>query len=81
MRLKCVKFWSNQKGALCFSGHVHEESYNLINGIPYYSVNAVVDGDGPENNAYTIVDVYKDGSLKVEGFRRQLIANKKLIDD
>lgn len=56
---------------LCvFQGHVHEESYNLINGIHYYSVNAVVDGDGPENNAYMIVDVYKNGSLKIDGFRR-----------
>jgi hypothetical protein len=33
-------------------------------------VNAVVDGDGPENNAYMIVDVYKDGNLKIDGFRR-----------
>jgi predicted phosphodiesterase len=56
---------------LCvFQGHVHEERYNLINGIHYYSVNAVVDGDGPENNAYMIVDVYKNGSLTVDGFRR-----------
>jgi len=56
---------------LCvFQGHVHEKSYNLINGIPYYSVNAVVDGDGPENSASIIVDVYKDGSLKIEGFLR-----------
>jgi predicted phosphodiesterase len=56
---------------LCvFQGHVHEERYNLINGIHYYSVNAVVDGDGPENSAYMIVDVYKDGSLKIDGFRR-----------
>lgn len=56
---------------LCvFQGHVHEERYNLINGIHYYSVNAVVDGDGPENSAYMIVDVYEDGSLKMDGFRR-----------
>ena len=51
-------------------GHVHEERYNLINGIHYYSVNAVVDGDGPENSAYMIVDVYKNGSLKIDGYRR-----------
>ena len=56
---------------LCvFQGHVHEERYNLINGIHYYSVNAVVDGDGHENNAYMIVDIYKDGSLTIDGFRR-----------
>jgi len=56
---------------LCvFQGHVHEERYNLINGIHYYSVNAVVDNDGPENNSYMIVNVYKNGTLKVDGFRR-----------
>jgi predicted phosphodiesterase len=56
---------------LCvFQGHVHEERYNLINGIHYYSVNAVVDGDGPENSAYMIVDVNKNGSLTIDGFRR-----------
>jgi predicted phosphodiesterase len=56
---------------LCvFQGHVHEERYNLINGIHYYSVNAAVEGDGPENNAYMIVEVYKDGSLKIDGFRQ-----------
>lgn len=53
-----------------FQGHVHEERYNLINGIHYYSVNAVVDGDGPNNSAYMIVELYKDGSLKIDGFRR-----------
>ena len=53
-----------------FQGHVHEERYNLINGIHYYSVNAMIDGDGPENSAYMVVDIFKDGSLKVDGFRR-----------
>ena len=53
-----------------FQGHVHEERYNQINGIHYYSVNAMIDGDGPENNAYMVVDVYNDGSLKIDGFRR-----------
>jgi predicted phosphodiesterase len=56
---------------LCvFQGHVHEERYNLINGIHYYSVNAIVDGDGPENSAYMIVDVHQNGSLMIDGFRR-----------
>jgi len=56
---------------LCvLQGHVHEERYNHINRIHYYSVNAVIDGDGPENSAYMIVDIYKDQSLKIDGFRR-----------
>lgn len=59
------------KNVFCvLQGHVHEEIYKFINGIHYYSVNAVIDGDGPENSAYMIVDVYKDGSLKIDGFRR-----------
>lgn len=56
---------------LCvFQGHVHEERYNRINGINYYSVIGVIDGDGPENSAYMIVDVNSDGSLKIKGFRK-----------
>lgn len=51
-------------------GHVHEEIYQQINGIHYYSLNAVIDGDGAENSAYMIVSVFKDGSLMVDGFRR-----------
>ena len=63
---------------LCvFQGHVHEERYTVINGIHYYSVNAVVDNDGPENNAYMLVDVYKDGSLVVDGYRRA--TDRKLV--
>ncbi len=53
-----------------FQGHVHEERYNQINGIHYYSVNAMVDGDGAENSAWMIVDVHKNGDLSIEGFRR-----------
>jgi predicted phosphodiesterase len=65
-----------------FQGHVHEERLNTINGINYYSVNAMADGDGPENNAYMIVDVFKDGRLNIEGFRRSTnrefeLANQK----
>jgi len=61
----------NSGKVLCvFQGHVHEERYNLINGIHYYSVNAVVDGDGPENNAFMIASLFKDGSLQIDGYRR-----------
>lgn len=61
----------NSGNVLCvFQGHVHEERYNLINGIHYYSVNAVVDGIGPDNNSYMIVEVYQNGSLRIKGFRR-----------
>jgi len=65
------KILEQSGNVLCvFEGHVHEELYRCINGIHYYSVNAVIEGDGPENNAYMIVEVHKNGSLIVDGFRR-----------
>lgn len=65
------KVLEDSEKVLCvFQGHVHEERYNLINGIHYYSVNAVVDGDGSENSAFMIVDINRDGSLKIDGFHR-----------
>ena len=53
-----------------FQGHVHEERYSLINHIHYYSMMAVVDDEGPENNSYMIVSIYPDGSLAIDGYRR-----------
>jgi len=53
-----------------FQGHVHEEHQSYINGIPYYSVKGMVDGDGKENNAYQIVSVLENGNILVDGYRR-----------
>jgi predicted phosphodiesterase len=53
-----------------FQGHVHEERYSLINHIHYYSMMAVVDHEGAENNSYMIASVYTDGSLVIDGYRR-----------
>ncbi|MGE5448371.1 MAG: metallophosphoesterase [Bacteroidales bacterium] len=53
-----------------FQGHVHEERYSLINNIHYYSMMAVVDNEGPENNSYMIAGIYPDGSLAIDGYRR-----------
>lgn len=54
---------------LCvFQGHVHQEKYAFIHGIHYYSVNAVVDKEGSENNPFMLVNLYQDGRLKIDGF-------------
>lgn len=53
-----------------FQGHVHEERYSLINNIHYYSMMAVVDHEGPENNSYMIAGIYPDGSIAIDGYRR-----------
>ena len=51
-------------------GHHHDGSYNLINGIHYYTLKAMVEGPGPENNSYAIVEVRPDMSVIVTGYSK-----------
>lgn len=51
-----------------FHGHKHEGDYAFINGIHYYTLEAVVEGSGPENSAYAVVEVLPDHSLVVTGY-------------
>jgi len=53
-----------------FQGHRHEGAYSVINGIPYYTLKGVIEGSGPDANAYAIVEVRDDGSVWVTGYRR-----------
>jgi hypothetical protein len=54
-----------------FQGHQHINAHNEINGIHYVTMMATVDGSGETNNAYALVDVFADGTIRVEGFRQQ----------
>ena len=51
-------------------GHYHHGRSASINGIPYITLPAMVDGAGPENNAYAIASLYPDGKMTVEGYGR-----------
>ncbi len=53
-----------------FQGHHHEGAYSHLDGIHYYTLKAVVEGHGPENSSYAVVDVRRDGSLIVTGYRK-----------
>jgi len=53
-----------------FQGHHHDGGYSLINGIHYYTLRAVVEGPGPENNSYAIVEVRPDMSINITGYRK-----------
>jgi hypothetical protein len=55
-----------------FQGHDHAGAYTLIRGIHYYTLKAIIEGSGPENNAYAAVDVHPDLGLTVTGYRRAL---------
>ncbi len=66
----------HQKVLAVFQGHHHSGQYNEINGIHYYTLKAMVEGPGEENNSYAMVEVFDDLSITVTGYRKAV--NKKL---
>ena len=59
-----------------FQGHDHGGRYQVVNGIHYYTLKAVVEGSGEENNAYAIVEARANGDMTVTGYRKAV--SKKL---
>jgi alkaline phosphatase len=53
-----------------FNGHDHRGGYSRIGGIHYVTLRAMVEGAGPENNAYALARVAAAG-IRVRGFGRQ----------
>jgi predicted phosphodiesterase len=51
-------------------GHRHEGGFSTINGIPYFTFRGLIEGAGPWNSAYSIVDVMPDLSVQILGYRR-----------
>ncbi|MCE5249559.1 metallophosphoesterase [bacterium] len=56
---------------LVFQGHDHKGASATINGIPYISLRAAVEGSTLENNAYAIVHIRRAGGLSIEGYGKQ----------
>ena len=54
-----------------FQGHSHQNDLREIAGIHYCTLVAMVEGAGPENNGYSLLDIEPDGTLRLTGFRRQ----------
>lgn len=52
------------------NGHEHVNGFASVNGIPYYEMEAMLDGDFPIN-AYAVVSVYPT-SIKIQGFGSQI---------
>jgi predicted phosphodiesterase len=55
-----------------FQGHNHKGYYSQIKGIHYYTLKAMVDGSGSQNNSYAIVQVFDNGSLSITGYRKAI---------
>jgi len=54
-----------------FQGHSHHNDLKQIGGIHYCTLVAMVEGSGPENSGYALVDLTADGTIRVSGFRNQ----------
>ena len=50
-------------------GHRHEGGFSTINGIPYVTFRGLIEGAGPWNSSYSIVDVMPDLSVRILGYR------------
>jgi len=60
------------KVKLVLTGHQHLGAFNVCNGIPYYSLVALVIDSGPAANSFAEVAVFGDGSFSVTGYRNAL---------
>ena len=54
---------------LVLQGHYHEGDYRRINNIPYYTLKAAVEGSGPSNNNYAILEINPGLEIKISGYR------------
>jgi len=61
---------SSGKVPAVFQGHQHSGGYSQMEGIHYYTLKAVVEGPGEEDNAYAVVEVRPDGCIIVAGYRK-----------
>lgn len=52
-------------------GHYHKNDYREINGIHYCTLAAMIEGTGPDQNAYALLSVFGENLLRLDGFQRQ----------
>jgi len=60
-----------------FTGHQHMGGQNVVNGIPYYSLRALVHGTGEGENSFAEVAVYASGKFTVTGWRNAVSRGAK----
>lgn len=52
-------------------GHYHKGDLKEIGGIHYCTLKAMIEGHGPENNAYAMLDILPGDAIRITGFQRQ----------
>lgn len=51
----------------CIQGHWHDASYSTKNGIHYYTQRAMLLGNMPQNNSYSVIDIDKNLNFTITG--------------
>ncbi|MCH2203310.1 MAG: metallophosphoesterase [Fuerstiella sp.] len=54
-----------------FQGHSHENEHQLIGDIHYCTLMAMVEGSFEASNGFSIASVFADGTIRLDGFRKQ----------
>ena len=62
---------SSEKVLAVFQVHSHQNDLKEIGGIHYCTLVAMVEGSGPENNGYSLMEIEPNGSIQLTGFRKQ----------
>jgi alkaline phosphatase len=52
-------------------GHFHWGNYGDSHGIHYCTIQAIVEGSGPANNSYAMLDILPGDVIRITGFRKQ----------
>jgi len=52
-------------------GHYHRGNYTEIGGIHYCTLKAMVEGKGPQGNAFAVMDILPGDAIRIRGFGRQ----------
>lgn len=62
---------SSGKVLAVMQGHSHQNDLKEIRGIHYCTLVAMVEGSGAENNGYSLMDIEPNGTIHLNGFRKQ----------
>ncbi len=54
-----------------FQGHSHKNELNDIQGIHYCTLQAMVEGAGPESSGYSLIEIDDQSTIRLTGFRKQ----------
>ena len=62
---------ASKKVLAVFQGHSHKNEHQLIGGIHYVTMVAMVEGSYEDSNGFSMISVFDNGTVKIERHRKQ----------